>query len=79
MKNIKLIHVFLLDGIKGSKISIEGDVNKSGRNLLIRCVNCIREKSLFASDNAMQADGLGKFFRDLGKKSVKTIERLATN
>ena len=48
--------------------------------LLVRkCVVCDRKKSMTVSDNTIQAEGLGDFFKKLGKVSGKAAKKLATN
>ena len=40
---------------------------------------CYRKKSMIVSDNTMKAEGLGSFFKNLGKTSSKAGKKLATN
>ena len=40
---------------------------------------CNRKKSMIVSDNTIKAEGLGSFFKNLGKISSKTGKKLATN
>ena len=40
---------------------------------------CNRKKSMIVSDNMIQAEGLGDFFKNLGKNSVKAGKKLAKN
>ena len=40
---------------------------------------CNQRKSTFVSDNTIQAEGLGEFFKNLGKVSSKAAEKIATN
>ena len=40
---------------------------------------CNRKKSLIVSDNVIQAEGLGDFFKNLGKASSKAAKKLASN
>ena len=47
--------------------------------LVGKCVICNRKKSLIVSDNTIQAEGLGDFFKKLGKVSGKAAKKLATN
>ena len=44
-----------------------------------KCVICNRKKIMIASDNVIQADGLGDFFKNLGESSVKVGKKLAKN
>ena len=55
---------------------------KTGKqtNLLVgKCVICDRKKSMIVSDNTIQAEGLGDFFKNLGKISAKAGKKLAKN
>ena len=59
---------------------IKGDVTSNGRKMLIgKCSVCNRKKSMLVSDNTIKAQGLGKFFKNLGKASAKAGKKLATN
>ena len=60
--------------------NIKGDITSNGRKMLIgKCGVCNRKKSMLVSDNTIQAEGLGKFFKNLGKASAKAGKKLATN
>ena len=55
---------------------------KTGREIKLlvgQCSICIRKKSMIVSDNTIEAEGLGSFFKNLGKISAKTGKKLATN
>ena len=64
-------------------ITGEITVNKrSGREIKLlvgKCVIYDRKKSMIVSDNTIQAEGLGDFFKKLGKVSGKAVKKLATN
>ena len=61
-------------------INIKGDVTSNGRKMLIgSCAICKRKKSMIVSDNTIKAEGLGDFFKNLGKTSVKVGKKLAKN
>ena len=64
-------------------ITAEITVNKkTGREIKLLdgfCVVCNRKKSMIVSDNTIKAEGLGSFFKNLGKISSKTGKKLATN
>ena len=47
--------------------------------LVGKCVVCSKRKSMVVSENTIQAEGLGDFFKKLGKVSGKTAKKLATN
>ena len=60
--------------------NIKGDITPNGRKMLIgKCGICNRKKSMLVSDNTRQAEGSGKFFKNLGKASAKAGKKLATN
>ena len=40
---------------------------------------CNRKKTVIVSDNVIQAEGLGDFFKNLGKISAKAGKKLAKN
>ena len=46
--------------------------------LVGQCLVCNR-KSMIVSDNVIQAEGLGDFFKNLGKVSSKAAKKLARN
>ena len=55
---------------------------KTGKEIKLlvgKCVICDRKKSMIVSDNTIQAEGLGDFFKRLGKVSGKAAKKLATN
>ena len=58
------------------------DNKKTGRQIKLlvgKCVICDRKKSMIVSDNVIQAEGLGNFFKNLGKLSARAGKKLATN
>ena len=65
--------------------NITGEITvnkKTGREIKLlvgKCVICNRKKSMIVSDNTFQAEGLGDFFKKLGKVSGKAAKKLATN
>ena len=40
---------------------------------------CDKRKSLIVSDNTIKAEGLGDFFKNLGKKGLKVSKKMAKN
>ena len=55
---------------------------KTGREIKLlvgQCSLCNRKKSMIVSDNTMQAQELGDFFKNLGKKGLNVSKRLAKN
>ena len=59
---------------------IYGGINSKGSKVLIGyCSIRNRKKSMIVSDNTKQVEGLGSFFKNLGRISAKAGEKLATN
>ena len=62
---------------------IVGDITnnkKTGKEvklLLGKCVICNRKKTMIVSDNVIQAEGLGDFFKKLGKKGLNVSKKMA--
>ena len=51
---------------------------KTGRDIKLlvgQCSICNRKKSMIVSDNRIQAEGLGDFFKNLGKKRINCIKK----
>ena len=44
-----------------------------------KCVICDGKKRMIVSDNSIQAEGLGDFFKNLGKKGVNVSKKMAKN
>ena len=65
--------------------NIVGDITinkKSGKEVKLlvgKCAICDRKKTMIVSDNVIQAEGLGSFFKNLGKISKKAGKKLAKN
>ena len=45
--------------------------------LVGRCMVCNRKNTMTVSDNTIQAEGLGDFFRNLGKKWLNASKKMA--
>ena len=57
-----------------------GNITSKGSKVLIGyCSICIIENSKTVSDNTIQAERLGSFFKTLGKISAKSGNQLVTN
>ena len=57
-------------------------LKKTGKQIKLlvgKCVICDRKKSMIVSDNTIQSEGLGDFFKNLGKISAKAGKKLAKN
>ena len=65
--------------------SITGEITvnkKTGREikfLVGKCVVCNRKKSMIVSDKTIQAEGLGNFFKNVGKKQLNVSKKMAKN
>ena len=65
--------------------NITGEITvnkKTGNQIKLsvgKCVICNRKKSMNVSDNTIQAEGLGDFFKKLGKVSSEAAKKLASN
>ena len=70
---------------RGATKNIVGDITinkKTGKEVKLlvgKCVICDRKKTMIVSDNVIQAEGLGDFFKNLGKVSSKAAKKLAKN
>ena len=65
---------------KSATVKIYGDTTSKGSKVLIGfCSICNRKKSMTVSDNTIKAEGLGSFFKNLGKTSAKAGKKIATN
>ena len=65
---------------RSATIKINGDITSKGSKVLIGyCSVCKRKKSMTVSDNTIKAEGLGSFFKNLGKISAKAGKKLAKN
>ena len=61
------------------EITVNKKTGKQIKLLVGKCVICDRKKSMIVSDNTIQAEGLGDFFKSLGKISAKAGKKLAKN
>ena len=65
---------------RSSTLKIYGGLTSKGSKVLIGyCSTCNRKKSMTVSDNTIQAEGLGDFFKNLGKKGLNVSKKLAKN
>ena len=65
---------------RSATVKIYGVITSKGSKVLIGyCSICNRKKSMTVSDNTIQAEGLGSFFKNLGKISAKAGNKLASN
>ena len=61
------------------EVTINKKTAKEVKLLVGKCVICDRKKTMIVSDNVIQAEGLGSFFKNLGKISAKAGKKLAKN
>ena len=61
------------------EITVNKKTGREIRLLVGKCVVCNRKKSMIVSDNTVQAEGLGDFFKNLRKVSSKAAKKLAKN
>ena len=61
------------------EITINKKTGKEVKLLAGKCVICNRKKTMIVSDNVIQAEGLGNFFKNLGKILAKAGKKLAKN
>ena len=60
--------------------NIYGSITSKGSKVLIgNCSICNRKKSMTVSDDTIKAEGLGDFFKNLGKKGLNVSKRMAKN
>ena len=65
---------------RSATIKIYGDITPKGNKVLIGyCSVSNRKKSMTVSDNTIKAEGLGSFFKSLGKICSKAGKKLAKN
>ena len=70
---------------RSSTKNITGEITfnkKSGKEIKLlvgKCEAGKRKKSIIVSDNTIHAEGLGDFFKNLGKVSGKAAKKIATN
>ena len=61
------------------EITLNKKTGKEIKLLVGKCVVCNRKKSMIVSDNVIQAEGLGDFFKNLGKKTLNVSKKMAKN
>ena len=70
---------------KSGTTNIVGEIRnnkKTGKDIKLlvgQCVVCNRKKSMIVSDNVIQAQGLGDFLKNLGKKGLNVSKKMAKN
>ena len=82
---MKRIVVALVVNSDLAQKNLTGDISinkKTGREIKLlvgRCVICNGKKSMIVSDNTLQAESLGDFFKNLGKKGQNVSKKMAKN
>ena len=61
------------------EITINKKTGKEVKLLDGKCVICDRKKTKIVSDNVIQVEGLGDFFKNLGKKGPNVSKKMAKN
>ena len=61
------------------EITFNKKTGKENKLLVGKCVICDRKKSMIVSGNTIQAEGLGDFFKNLGKKGLNVSKKMAKN
>ena len=65
---------------RSATVKIYGDITPKGSRVLIGyCSICNRKKCMIVTDNTIQAEGLGDFFKSLGKKGLTVSKKMAKN
>ena len=60
-------------------ITINKRTDKEVKLLVGKSVICDRKKTMIVSDNVIQAEGLGDFFKNLGEKGLNVSKKMAKN
>ena len=61
------------------EVTVNKTTNKQIKLLVGKCVICDRKKSMIVSDNTIEAEGLGDFFKNLGKKGPNVSKKMVKN
>ena len=70
---------------RSSTKNITGEITfnkKTGKEIKLlvgKCIICDRKKSMIVSDNTIQGEGFGVFFKNLGKKGLNVSKKMAKN
>ena len=59
------------------EITLNKKIDREIQVLVGQCLICNRKKSMIVSGNTIQAEGLGSFFKNLGRTSAKAGKKLA--
>ena len=61
------------------EITVNKKTGEDTKLLVGKCVICNRKKSMIVSGNTIKAEGLGDFFKNLGKKGLNVSKKMAKN
>ena len=65
---------------RSAKKNIYGSItSKSSKVLIGNCSICNRKNSMTVSDDTIKAEGLGDFFKNLGKKGLNVSNKMVRN
>ena len=59
------------------EITVNKKTGRENKLLVGECVICNRKKSMIVSDDTIKAEGLGDFFKNLGKKGSNVSKKMA--
>ena len=63
---------------RSATVKIYGSITSKGSKVLIgNCSICNQKKSMTVSDDTIKAEGLGDFFKNLGKKGINVSKKMA--
>ena len=57
------------------EITFNKKTDRETKVLVGKCMVCNKEKSMIVSDNTIKAEGLGDFFKNLGKKGLNVYQK----
>ena len=61
------------------EITVNKETGKQNKLLVGNCMICNRKTFMIVSDNTIQAEGLGDFLKNLGKKGLNVSKKMAKN
>ena len=65
---------------RSATVNIYGSITSKNSKVLIgNCSICNRKKSMTVSGDTIKAEGLGDFFKNLGKKGLNVSKKMARN
>ena len=61
------------------EVTVNKKTGKDNKLRVGKCLICDKRKSMIVSDNVIQAEGLGDFFKNLVKKVLNVSKKMAKN